>query len=132
VRNPHPDEGQLSSLLAALQLADRPGVEGLLTTLVDVPLVTPDTVRTLLARHRATRAPVVRPAKDARHGHPVIFDRAVFEDLRRADRSIGAKAVLAAHASRVDNVPVDDEGAFTDIDTPEAYEKAIGPRLTGG
>src|SRR4029079_15318078 len=38
------DRGQLSSLLAGLDVIDRPGVTAVLVTLVDVPLVLPATV----------------------------------------------------------------------------------------
>ena len=39
----------------------------------------------------------------------------------------GAKSVVRAHADDIDEVPVDDEGAFIDIDTREDYERWIGP-----
>ena len=124
----HPDwpQGQLSSLLAGLAAVDDPQLEGVLVTLVDVPLVTPATVARVIAEWRRTRAPIVRPVDGARHGHPVIFDRAVFADLRAADVNVGAKAVFAAHQDRVLNVEVKDSGAFEDIDTPEDYERVIG------
>jgi molybdenum cofactor cytidylyltransferase len=120
-------EGQLSSLHAALEIVDRPGVDGMLVTLVDVPLLSADTVRAVVDAHHRTRAPVVRPVQGGRHGHPVVFDRAVFDELRRADPGIGAKAVVRAHASEIVEVSVDDTGSFTDIDTPEDYERLIGP-----
>ena len=69
-------------------------------TLVDVPLVHPDTVRAVVNAWRRSRAPIVRPARGDEHGHPVIFDCAVFDELRSADRTIGAKAVVRAHAAR--------------------------------
>ena len=113
--------GQFSSLLAGLQLVDRPGVSGMLLTLVDVPLVSVDTVRAVVARYRTTSAPLVRPVSGERHGHPVLIDRRLFDALRRADPAIGAKPVIRTHASATGDVPVRDEGAFTDIDTPEEY-----------
>lgn len=128
VENPRPEEGQLSSLLCALRLVDRPGVRGMLVTLVDVPLVAAETVATVLRAYRESGAPVVRPAKGARHGHPVVFDRAVFEELRRADAASGAKAVVRARRHEVLDVPVEDEGAFADIDTREDYERVFGRR----
>ena len=91
----------------------------MLLTLVDVPLVTAATVRAVLAHQRLTRAPIVRPAHGARHGHPVFIDRSLFDALRRADPSQGAKPVVRAHASAAGEVAIDDEGAFRDIDTPE-------------
>ena len=114
-------QGQLSSLLAGLAAVDGPNLEAILVTLVDVPLVRPDSVAAIVHAWRQSRAPIVRPVDGDRHGHPVIFDRAVFDDLRRADPAVGAKAVFAAHASRRLDVPIKDDGAFVDIDTPTDY-----------
>lgn len=123
VEHPGWQNGQLSSLLKGLEAIDDPQLEAALVTLVDVPLVLPSTVAAVIAAWRRTRAPIVRPAHGDKHGHPVIFDRAVFEDLRRADLNTGAKAVFAKHRERVLNVDVDDAGAFEDMDTPDQYEK---------
>jgi molybdenum cofactor cytidylyltransferase len=127
-------QGQLSSLLAGLAAVDDPQLEAVLVTLVDVPLVRPESVAAIVRAWRDTRAPIVRPvdsstslrAGGARHGHPVIFDRAVFDDLRRADPAVGAKAVFATHALRRLDVPIKDEGAFVDMDTPEEYQLVKG------
>ncbi len=122
VSNPRWQEGQLSSLLAGL--GDAP-IEAALVTLVDVPFVTPATVACLLREWRQSGAPIVRPASGDRHGHPVVFDRAVFPLLRRADPAAGAKTVVRALADRVRNVPIDDPGAFLDVDTPDEYRAAL-------
>jgi CTP:molybdopterin cytidylyltransferase MocA len=123
VRNPDPSRGQLSSLLVAMDAVVGPGTEGLLVTLVDVPMVAVETVRRLADVWRANRAPIVRPAIGAAHGHPVIFDRDVFEALRSAPPELGAKSVIRARAGRVQDVPVDDEGCLVDIDTREEYAR---------
>lgn len=122
VPNPRWEDGQLSSLLAGL--GDAP-LEAAVVTLVDVPFVTPETVACLLREWRQSGAPIVRPASGDRHGHPVIFDRSVFPLLRRADPAAGAKTVVRAMADRVRNVPVDDPGAFLDLDTPDEYRAAL-------
>src|SRR5205085_8740546 len=109
-----------------LRVVDRPGVRAALVTLIDVPLVAPSTVRTLLEEYRSGASLLVRPVSGGRHGHPVIFDRALFDELRRANPKEGAKEVVRAYAAELLNVEVDDEGAFTDIDTPEDYERWIG------
>jgi molybdenum cofactor cytidylyltransferase len=128
VENPRRDEGQLSSVLVGLAVADRPGVDAVLVHLVDAPLVRPETARAVLDAFRRTRAPVVRPEVNGRHGHPVLFSRRVFDDLRRADPSIGAKAVVRAHAAEVCDVPVDDAGACEDVDTPEDLARLVEAR----
>ena len=127
VVNPDPSRGQLSSVLAGLQAIDRPGVAAMLMTLVDVPLVSAGTVRALLKAYARTRAPVVRPARPSggQHGHPVVFDRSLFRELRRADPGSGAKPIVRAHQADGVDVPVDDEGAFLDIDTPEDYRRVF-------
>jgi molybdenum cofactor cytidylyltransferase len=117
------DRGQLSSLQAGLAVIDRPGVEAALVTLVDVPLVRASTVRAVLDRYRLTHAPIVRPTTGDRHGHPFLVDRSLFDALRTADPGAGAKPIVRAHASPAGNVEVEDEGAFTDVDTPEDYER---------
>ena len=125
VRNPNPTRGQLSSLWTAMDAAVTAETEALVVTLVDVPLLTVETVRHVVAGWRRTRAPIARPAIGDRHGHPVVFDRAVFDELRNAPLDAGAKVVVRAHQAEVLNVPVADEGCLVDVDTPRDYE-ALG------
>lgn len=125
IHNPDWPSGQLSSLLAALAALDAPGLEAVVVALVDSPLVQPDTVRLLVRRWRETGAPIVRPAIDGRHGHPVVFARETFAALRAAPRDRGAKAVLTARAAEVLDVIVADRGVLADIDTPDDYDLAM-------
>jgi CTP:molybdopterin cytidylyltransferase MocA len=126
VENLRPQEGQLSSLLAGLNVADRPGVRGLMSTPVDMPLISSRTVAALLKAFNMSSAPIVRAVHCGRHGHPVIFSRAVFAELRRADPSTGARAIVSAHAADVVDVEIDEPAVVTDIDTPEDYESVFG------
>jgi len=133
VENPRYEEGQLSSLLVGLaaveQRYDNP--EAVMMTLVDLPLISEATVRAVREAFLANPgAPLVRPRRGGRYGHPVIFNRSIFGELRRADPSKGAKPVVHAHAAEEVNVDVDDEGTFIDIDTPEDYERFIGSRFS--
>ena len=125
VRNPDPSRGQLSSLWVGLDAAAEQDAEAVLVTLVDVPMVRASTVRAVVDGWRRTGAPIVRPAIGDRHGHPVLFDRAVFDDLRRAPLDQGAKVVVNAHADRIVNITVDDEGSLVDVDTPADYSRVV-------
>jgi molybdenum cofactor cytidylyltransferase len=128
VENPRYEDGQLSSLLVGLAAVERryDNVEAVMMTLVDLPLISEATVRAVREAFLANPgAPLVRPRRGGRYGHPVIFNRSIFGELRRADPSKGAKPVVHAHAAEEVNVDVDDEGAFIDIDTPEDYERFI-------
>jgi len=132
VDNPNYEEGQLSSLLVGLAAVEErfDKVDAAMVTLVDVPLISAGTVRSVLDAYRAKPgAPVVRPRRGNRHGHPAIFNQSIFGELKRADPSQGAKPVVHAHAAEEVNVDVDDDGAFIDIDTPEDYDRFV--RLTG-
>ena len=128
VDNPRYEEGQLSSLLVGLAAVEQrqDSVEAVMVTLVDLPLIAASTVRSVLDAYREKPgAPLVRPRRGNRHGHPAIFNHSIFAELRRADPSMGAKPVVHAHAAEEVNVDVGDEGAFIDIDTPEDYERFI-------
>lgn len=124
VRNSDPARGQLSSLWTAMDACAAES-DGLAMTLVDIPMVAPATIARVIDAWRRTRAPIVRPAYGARRGHPVIFDRAVFDELRRAPVESGARVVVSAHYDQVVNVEVDDPGCVVDIDTPEEYRRVV-------
>jgi CTP:molybdopterin cytidylyltransferase MocA len=128
VANPDHDLGQLTSIVAAVNAVDRPGVRGVLVMPVDMPLVRPETFAAVLHTFARHPAAIVRAVCGERHGHPVIFDRESFGPLRRADRSVGAKAVLQACADRVLDVNVPDPGVFTDVDSVEDYVALFGRR----
>jgi molybdenum cofactor cytidylyltransferase len=117
------EQGQLTSLLTGLEAVDEPAVCGVLVTLVDVPLVQAATVRTLCERLSHSPAQMVRAVHQGRHGHPVIFKRALFDALRRADPAVGAKAVV--RAATIDDVEVDDAGVVEDVDTPDDYRRLL-------
>jgi len=128
VNNPQPALGQVSSLWMGLDAAAKLDVDGVLMTLVDIPLVRASTIQMVIDAWERSRAPIVRPAVGDRHGHPVLFDRSVFDALRHAPMTEGAKAVVHANQDRIVNVQVDDQGCLLDIDTPSDYDAIIKKR----
>ena len=122
VRNPDPDRGQLSSLWCGMDEVCTPDTPAFAATLVDIPALETKTVATVVEAWFTTRKPIVRPAVGIRRGHPVIFDRAVFDELRRAPLASGARAVVSAHAADLLDVPVQDPGCIADVDTPADYD----------
>ena len=97
----------------------------MLLTLVDTPFVSAETVRAVVQRYRTVHAPIVRPVRGAEHGHPVLIHRTLFDALRAADPVSGMKPIVRAHVSAAGDLPVEDEGAFLDIDTPGDYARAM-------
>jgi molybdenum cofactor cytidylyltransferase len=118
-------EGQLSSVTAGLDAIEQPDVDAILLALVDAPLFGADTVRALARRFAETGAPVVRAVRGDEHGHPVLIARSLFDALRTAPTTQGAKPVVRGNVSLAGDVPINDAGAFVDIDTPEDYERLM-------
>lgn len=125
--NPEPGDGPITSL--RLALASFPvGVAGLALLPVDHPLVSPETIQTLVSTFLEGDAPVVLPVHEGRRGHPVIFRDALFPELADPRLEGGARTVVHAHLDAAALVSVDDPGVLMDIDTPEAYRAAFPVR----
>jgi CTP:molybdopterin cytidylyltransferase MocA len=128
VPNPRASEGQLSSLLMGLEALDET-VSGVVVMPVDVPFVTAGVIRALVSAAEEPGVAIARATSRGRHGHPVLFTRALFDELRRADPATGARAVVRADPARVRDVEVGESGVTIDIDTPDDYLRAFGRRL---
>lgn len=124
--NHRADVGQLSSIVAGINLVDHPGIRGALVTPVDLPLMSPQTIAALLERFARSPRSILRATFQARHGHPVIFPQRLFDELRQADPAVGAKAVMRAHADAIEEIDVPDPGIVNDIDDQTAYKEAFG------
>lgn len=122
ILNENPEFGQLSTFQVALRFLDRLKVSGTLMTPVDIPLVSVETVQSLIEAHSKSLAPVVRPVRKGVHGHPVIFDRALFQEILLEPSDSTVKAIVHRHRQRSVEVAVDESGPFHDIDTPKDYE----------
>lgn len=112
-------DGMLTSILTGIEAAG--DVEGALVLPVDHPDVRPEIVDLLIARFETTRPPVVLPVHAGRRGHPVLFSRSVFEELRRAPEGVGARQVVWDHQRDLLEVEVPDPGIGRDVDTPADY-----------
>jgi molybdenum cofactor cytidylyltransferase len=127
VRNNHPETGQIGSIKQGISAVVNRPVEAVVVWPVDQPRVSVRTVERLTEEYRSSKASVVVPAHEGRRGHPVLFGRAVFDDLLNAPADLGARAVVWAQQQRgrLLEVPVTDAAILEDIDTPEAYEDLL-------
>lgn len=112
--NPEPDSEQLHSLRIGLRTLPA-DAEAAAVLPVDIPEA--DAVRAVVDAFRATRAPVVVPAREGKHGHPVLFARATWPELLGAELPDGARTVVHAHAHDRVEVPV--AALPNDVDTPD-------------
>jgi CTP:molybdopterin cytidylyltransferase MocA len=72
-----------------------------------------------------TDAPLVRPARLGRHGHPIIAAHAALQALRAAPRTRTMRDVLHAFEAETIDLVSDDDGAFEDVDTPADYARLL-------
>lgn len=109
--------GMSSSLRTGL-MALSPAVEAVVVALADQPGVGVDIVGRLLERYRAGRSAIVAPVyRGGVRGNPVLFDRALFAELREVTGDEGGRSVIARDPSRVALVELEMEMPG-DVDVP--------------
>ncbi len=114
-------KGCSSSIAAAVGTID-PRCETLVLMLGDQPGVTPDTVRALLEGRGD--APLAVCRYDDGRGHPLAFDRSVFDELTTLHGDKGVWRLLDERASAVVEVRLPGPVPL-DVDTPEDYEAVL-------
>lgn len=122
VVNPDAGAEQVESLRLALAALPADAAAAAILP-VDCPAVRPATVAALLAAYRARRAPVVRPVVRGTPGHPLLLDRRLFGNVSSPDLVEGVRTVVESHSAEREDVPVDDDGALLDVDTPGDYRR---------
>jgi molybdenum cofactor cytidylyltransferase len=118
-------EGMSTSLRAGLG-ALGPEVQAVLIALADQPALTPDLLRTLVARHQSSGAPITAPFYRGQRGNPVLFDRNLFPELLAVEGDRGGRALFARYHGQIECLEVDDPAVIQDIDTYEDYERMPG------
>jgi molybdenum cofactor cytidylyltransferase len=112
------EKGQSTSMQTGLA-ALPPNVGCALFLLVDLPGVSFDLINQLIQRHRETLAPIVWPEFEGKRGNPVLFDRALFPELRQVSGDTGGKPVLMRYKGQAERVVVKDRAILQDIDNIE-------------
>jgi molybdenum cofactor cytidylyltransferase len=121
--NPDFARGQLSSLKIGLAQTGQEA-QAVMVHLADHPLVRLATFQAVVAEYGRSRRPIVIPRYEGRRGHPVLFDRSIFNELMEAPEDQGARVVVNREPSRVGYVDVEDEGTVLDLDTPADLARA--------
>ena len=117
--------GPIGSIRAGLASVARHPVDGILVWPVDRPHVQVATITALCAVQTANDHPIIIPRHAGRRGHPVIFRRAVFDELLNAPDGEGARAVVHKDPSRVLELEVDDPAVIQDVNTPDEYQDLV-------
>jgi molybdenum cofactor cytidylyltransferase len=120
VHNPDYAEGLGTSLKTGIA-AVPDDCDGAIVCLGDMPQVDSTLIDKLLAAFDPERgALVVIPSIDGRRGNPVVWSRRFFNELMTIEGDIGARHLIGQYGEAVVEVPVADDAALTDVDTPES------------
>lgn len=115
VHNVDHEQGMSTSLRAGLAALPE-GVDGALFLLGDMPRVTAVHIDGLLDGF-AAGAPICVPVHGRERGNPVLWPARHFDQIRGLAGDVGAKHLLAAHASEITRVEMRDAGILVDVDT---------------
>jgi molybdenum cofactor cytidylyltransferase len=124
--NPGFAEGLAGSVKAGITAVPA-NADGAIVCLGDMPLIDAQLIDRLIEAFAPDRGNlIVVPVSAGRRGNPVLWSRRFFNELMTLDGDIGARHLIEKHNAAVAEVPVDGQGAFLDIDTPQALETARG------
>lgn len=137
--NPNPDDGQLSSLRAGLELLRSTGgissSGGLLICLADQPLIKPETFAAVCQCWKQHKDSIIiprvpRPCRKPgespfKRGHPIILPAAAVHLCCAGPLDKGLHWVTHHPSVKIFDLDVDDNAVIRDFDTPEAYSALL-------
>ncbi|AXT26315.1 nucleotidyltransferase family protein [Ruegeria sp. AD91A] len=116
-------EGMNASLRAAIQKlpSDAPAT---MVLLADLPDLTETDLTTILKARRAHPDNLIwrGTTEDGAPGHPVVFDRSLFDQLSRLKGDDGAQEIVRKYRDSVHLHPLPAQNARLDLDTPEDWK----------
>jgi molybdenum cofactor cytidylyltransferase len=115
VENPDPSRGMFSSIQEGVAQAQG---DTILVMPGDMPFVSPDTVRAVIAAS-ARRPAIVSPRYRGKRGHPVALPASLRDEIRAADASGTLHEVIHTHTEMRVDVDVEDRGVVRDVDRVE-------------
>lgn len=128
VDNPDWKRGMAGSIRVGVAAVE-PGLDAVIIAMADMPDVQPGHFDALIAAYRQDRHDICRAVSfSGKPGHPVLFGRRYFADLAALEGDKGARALLHAAGPLALDVVTEGEGAVTDIDTPEDWQRWRGAR----
>ncbi len=121
VINPDYDQGIISSLKAGVA-ALPPATAAAAVMLADMPLVSAEMIAALVARYRATGAPLVVSDYEGVHAPPLLYDRALFAELLAMTGGGCGRQVVKRHRAEA-QVLSWPAAALADLDVPADYAR---------
>ena len=93
---------------------------GLLISLSDLPLLSPETVNFFIEKFLEQKTGILLPVFNGITGHPVIVDFNRFKnDISSIKGDVGLRALIKRYPKVVRKIPWSDDSVTWDIDTPQ-------------
>lgn len=123
VYNPRFDEGMSSSIIIGLSAVEKRH-DHVMILLGDMPFIRTEVIHLLLARYLSSGMPIGAMVSETGLGHPVIFSRALYPELKHLRGDVGGKPILDKYPQRICRVAPRRFYDNRDIDTASDYAKA--------
>ena len=89
----------------------------------DMALTSEKIVNSVIDRYEQTHAPIVTASHQGRSGHPILFDKSLFEEIMGIDENTrGLKKVVSNHLAHAVTVEAG-AGALFDLDTQDDLKR---------
>lgn len=121
VINPDYEQGVNTSLKAGIS-AVPDEARAALVMLADMPFVTSEMIADLVARYRASTAPLVISDYAGVNAPPMLYDRSLFSELLAMTGEGCGRQVVKRHKAEAEVLPWP-ESALTDLDVPDDYAR---------
>jgi molybdenum cofactor cytidylyltransferase len=125
VVNPEYDRGITSSLRVGIASLP-PSAPAAMVVLADMPFVTADMIRQMIARYDATRPPLVISDYGGVNAPPMLYDRRLFGELTDETAEGCGKRVVRLHRAEAEVLHWPDS-ALADIDVPDDFARLAAP-----
>ena len=117
VFNADPGSEMADSVRIGLRAIDD-SATGVLISLCDHPLVSPETIRLLIQIHGEDQGKIIVPLYNGKRGHPSLFPKNALKELPKSQT---LREMIKNDPGRIRFVGVLDEGVILDVDTEEDY-----------
>lgn len=86
----------------------------------DIALISPNTINRLIEEYRRSKSPIIVASHQDRLGHPILFDRALFNEILGInEKEMGLKAIMKRHEDSISKIEVGSSEVLIDFDTEE-------------
>ncbi len=103
------------------------GTSGILFCPGDVPLILPETIKSVIEAYEKQEAKILIPVCCGKQGHPPVFSPEVIGEILSYKGDEGLRGVIGEYEKRheVSCLEVEDEEVLQDTDLPEDYERLL-------